>query len=827
MKYNPAFDFREWNTITGEKCTSGGILGLLDYRLEKKRNGVLTTGGNSIIIGLEYGPREPDWAFTSFSAEPKDVLVDKVAGLTLPTFPEKTVASVKAKAVKENVNTPQFQQAERVVRHQFVSMIGYIGTRDQFQAIPIAIRDQFHTQHTTRRIDGVLDEAAFLVKPDPRSGGHKFGAGAADALRHPDVPVPVEKKSNQATGQKDRFDRVAPAEKALHELLKLNSGSYSRVLNAWADEHATQVFIHRSKLFPDATDALKWGILALCEALDSISLLKINVPKVLSAQCQCDENVRKTMPHICQFCFRLQNCKDMLEDDQQRRICGGCVEKSGADILIKDVRLRIKLGLTQALQLDHDAGVVNVPSISGMTNALQPSIIDDYRWQDMYGKAHDIRDAMWSIGTGPHPRVCSVEKSFGLFVDSSGDVFLHHMDNIGLTLDCINRLKGTALPACLLVFKCMLELRKATSGVFAGYHPEQAKFWEVLERACDNEWKIRHAYVARSPRHRTTTEMTRQEFEHFCVMAKSLVWDGEVPLLSRQGCLSPTVRAEIALQGKHPFTMCSEDDLTKLKRLINQLEASPFFNPHGMKIPRSKDGSPWFWRKRDRGSFGSWELVWFECAGRLKTMLKVCDPDNDHEESPMSLLLEFVVQWFKTGGKCHLFGMMYSLFANHLQSLSIGRGVYYLDASGRPTNRFIKPGAPMATGWPANFSEITDYDPTRCTIVFESWKANTYRYKYRVGPELLPMLEAIIEDIANVTPYYDPLEMNPRKYCKVDLAADFEETWCGYWLSSKASGAVGSITDLNDEDSREQEETERDAIGNVIRLSNDSFQVLP
>jgi hypothetical protein len=811
--YDPAFDFTEWNTMTGDSFNSGGIKTLVDYRL-KKEGTRLTTGDNSTIIGLVSTDLEPTFARTTFSAQPEDIIVSKVASLILPTFPEENVSKVEA-------NTAKLQQGVRLIRHQFVSCFGGYGTKTQFQVEAKAISDKYHTGHTTRRLDGVLDNAVFLISPDPRHGIIRLGAGAADALRHPDIAIPAAVKSHAPTGQNVRVDRVAETLRNLHRLIDLRSGSQSRALNAYACDYATQKFIQMSTM--SVPDALLLAIVHLCEILDMILQGKITVAQVLGTQCQCDQEASESTPHYCQIDFRLQTCAEMFDDDQKRRICEGCVGKSSADLFTKDVRSRVRTGLTGALQRDLDAGIQNVPSIDEMTVALQPSIKDDHRWQNVYGKLYDIREARWARGTGPHPKVCSVEKFFDLFVDIFGRLFLHHMENIGLTLDCINRLKGTALPACLLVFKRMLELRKAKSGVFAGYHSEQVKHWEALENACDNEYKIRHAYVARAPRHRINTPITRVQFEQFLANAKTLTWDGEVPVISRLAFMNPTIRAEIASRGKNATKMYSEDELVMLHRLVDEIEASPILNPHRLEIPRCDDRSPWFWRERDRGSHEGWRLGWFECAGRLKTMLEICDPDNDHDESTMKMFLEFVVQWFRTGGKCHIFGMEFTLFANHLQSLSVGRGVWYLDAQGQPTDRPIRPGAPMATGWPSGFSKAADYDPTRCTIVVESWKANTYRYNYPVGPELIPMLEGVIEDIADATEYYSPLEMDPSKYYNVDLAADFAGTKYGHWISSSASDYAPSLNDADDEDGREQEETERDAIGNVVQLHGDQF----
>ncbi|EME79622.1 uncharacterized protein MYCFIDRAFT_216508 [Pseudocercospora fijiensis CIRAD86] len=100
------------------------------------------------------------------------------------------------------------------------------------------------------------------------------------------------------------------------------------------------------------------------------------------------------------------------------------------------------------------------------------------------------------------------------------------------------------------------------------------------------------------------------------------------------------------------------------------------FNPGGLKLPCcGKNRIPWLWRTDmcpNQSDYAE-ETIFSIFSARLRTMDKVCDKNHTTEESPATLFLEAVAQWFETGGKCHLFGCVMTPFLGHATRFSFLR----------------------------------------------------------------------------------------------------------------------------------------------------------
>ncbi|KAF9693483.1 hypothetical protein EKO04_008345 [Ascochyta lentis] len=146
-------------------------------------------------------------------------------------------------------------------------------------------------------------------------------------------------------------------------------------------------------------------------------------------------------------------------------------------------------------------------------------------------------------------------------------------------------------------------------------------------------------------------------------------------------------------------------------------------------------------------------FIYFEFLARLHTMVTLCNKRHTTSETPATLSIEYIVQCFENGGKCHFFGCKFTPYVAHLFNYSFGRGIVYLDGSGR----LIKPGAPMHSGYktplPKDISK--GYDRKLRTVVVESWKANVLRLDWPIYKPLIGMLEAAVLGLADRTEYYD------------------------------------------------------------------------
>ncbi|KAI8931038.1 hypothetical protein NX059_012049 [Plenodomus lindquistii] len=102
------------------------------------------------------------------------------------------------------------------------------------------------------------------------------------------------------------------------------------------------------------------------------------------------------------------------------------------------------------------------------------------------------------------------------------------------------------------------------------------------------------------------------------------------------------------------------------------------FNQHGLpKLPRcGRDGAPWLWRLDGRSSDVGKLYFHQEFRARLHTMDTKCDSHHTTNESAATLFIKDVVQFYESGGKCHMFGMILTPFVGHVANYSIGRAVF-------------------------------------------------------------------------------------------------------------------------------------------------------
>lgn len=238
---------------------------------------------------------------------------------------------------------------------------------------------------------------------------------------------------------------------------------------------------------------------------------------------------------------------------------------------------------------------------------------------------------------------------------------IHHPENVVVTKMCVNFLKGPHCPSALPIFQrshALCETVKSQPPV-VGYHAEIAYEMETIELASDNIYVIGAFQPFRQKtRVSQPTLLSDRDFQvKFIAQEKSGAWDGMSLPWDQARCLFAS-RAELNTQipttaQRQNFEMWTQDDIEVLLRDVDQIEADvERFNSHRLSIPRGRDGrTPLLWRAGHMPGDVDMEFMFREFQARLWTWDEVCDENNETAESPATLFIEYVVQWFKTGGK--------------------------------------------------------------------------------------------------------------------------------------------------------------------------------
>jgi hypothetical protein len=313
-------------------------------------------------------------------------------------------------------------------------------------------------------------------------------------------------------------------------------------------------------------------------------------------------------------------------------------------------------------------------------------------------------------------------------------------------------------------------------------------------------------------------------------MNKSGIWDGKtVPTRTALRATFQTRGEASSLRSYDKFQMTwTKKEWMQLLEVISQVEedrSDNGFNKHGLTLPRlGPDKVPWLWRVDTCPDDVDIQYIFREYRARLHTMDTMCDAAHETIESPATLYVENVVQWFETGGKCHIFGFTMTAYCGHLTNFSIGRGVtQQLEGGG---TRLIKPGELMASGCKVLLPKDIhkDYDITRRTIIFESWKANALRFCWPVSPGLIDMLEQVILDIADSTKWFNKVG-KLKEYCVIPLPMIYKDKTA--WVDTIVKGVVPGagkveMIDSGDvEDDGDEELFVRDALLHEVQAAKE------
>jgi hypothetical protein len=302
-------------------------------------------------------------------------------------------------------------------------------------------------------------------------------------------------------------------------------------------------------------------------------------------------------------------------------------------------------------------------------------------------------------------------------------------------------------------------------------------------------------------RDRVVKDVSDAQIRQVIEMGRSGIWDGKTlpQSIEHSSALFKTVgmtyRGRRALREKFPLWTNAQWRilLKNLEQMENDTRPGGF-NPHGLRFLRlGKNKIPWFSRKDTCPVDADKIFIYFEYLSRLHTMTYYCNRAHKTVESPATLFLEHGAQWLETAGRCHFFGFVMTPFVGHPTNYSIGRGVVQKLSDG--SERDIKPGEAMATGCIRLFPSdmFTEYDPTRRTVIFESWRANALRFDYPGGRRLLGILETAVLDLAQKTKWYGPL-LQLDDYAEVEIPKTYKDR------TRHSTDDTSDISDTNSSD---------------------------
>lgn len=547
-------------------------------------------------------------------------------------------------------------------------------------------------------------------------------------------------------------------------------------------------------------------LLAAVVAAQRLELGTLTKQQVLESLCSCENASDEAhTEHYCTSCWNIRVCSRLSKEAGSDGVllkCSGC---SGRTFSSKG-RFNVQ-SLVMASAKNQETTDKKAHSIDWTAKNLYNSLLETHAtdkedvWLDGYtGTQVSLRDALWPPqyrrSGFMHPRALSIEKPFSRWVRGDGTLSLHDpAGNAILTKGSYNILKGNNAPSALPLIKKALQLRLHTADrpPCEGYYPEVAVDWNLLEHVstgashieCNASDSIQAFHIQRvisrlapfALHERVKAGQNIDEVRKMISMERSGVWDGTT--IGRQQIRDMFVSQHQGRMLKHPNFSYNDQywDWTVILKDIEQMQNDvrpDGFNPYGLELPRcGKNKIPWVWATNlcpDDSDYDD-KYIFDEFSCRLYTMDFKCDREHKTEESPATLFLEYIAQWFQRGGKCHIFGFIMNPFVGHLARYSLGRGITEMRRVEDGGPRAIKAGDHLRTGCktllPRNMAK--DYDVARRTVIVESWLANKLRWDYPNIPGLIETLEGIILELQDSCKWYAALSTSLNDYKNISV----------------------------------------------------------
>ncbi|GAB7325350.1 hypothetical protein MBLNU13_g09392t2 [Cladosporium sp. NU13] len=544
---------------------------------------------------------------------------------------------------------------------------------------------------------------------------------------------------------------------------------------------------------------------------DLVSNKRITQGDVKQGYCSCRDTSEQG--HICMICHRQVLCSRLLKTPDGRRVCRShelnAFEMNNDRLVTMTLRRRLlRVIETAQKSAKRDVSPGRIPSTKAFQEKLSPSILTSKTWKDWYAHVRSLDDIL--LGSSPRgssPAQMSLDAIHNIFF-ADGQIVQHHPENVALTAHCLNYLKGvwgaSILPA---MGAAATQTLKESNGA-----ARDEALWADFHNTTDRLHRLSLQVTSlASARKKLTPDQVDAEFMkvHLDSLRSSL-WHPEQPSPIRnykrrlpmtlgevrqddprssiqhllQAGLNPSKLRLLSSKVSMPvFLPWEENDKERLTKVVKEMQADPLINPKGLEIMWSAKGAPWPFRKDHMftDDVDLWDWLFEEVHKRLQRMCWLCNVGHDTSDSPDTIFLEIVVQWFRNGGTYDYIHCEMTVYQKHALCISLGR------------SSKVKPGSPMITGWtvsrPSSLSR--HYDMNRSTIAVQPQCINLFWSDFY--PESHPQMFQMLCDLPEQTVYYGKfLRHTPKvEYRKESL------------VSKRRRGSVigdENMEDMEDED---------------------------
>jgi ubiquitin C-terminal hydrolase len=578
---------------------------------------------------------------------------------------------------------------------------------------------------------------------------------------------------------------VLPSTTAALPILVIRNGTASPVTVAYVLEQIYSALRNGINI----VDAYLKGAIAA----DNVSLGRISLARVKQEHCTCsDEDTKSKNSHVCMCCAQRRVCATLTATADARLLCLSCLTKEERDAPRPPaipppntsrplmVRSTFRLRLTYMIQ----SAVASEPNINRdlFRAQLFRSIIDldEGSWIDDYHGERNDNDARyeegrWPLAKGSGDQASALLPHFAqLSIDAVRSVILvdgrpvyHHEDNFATTTFAINLVKYTYPPCILSALRALALYTLATKDadmVSPDPFPTELNHW--MDRVHHISLLVPRSLKSRLHPASELSEKDMDIYQESC--RTSLLRRGqESPYPGHKGTLytadDKVSDAEIKRGGRGPLqdSMYSEakkaasrikqnptpwqpwtkEQIATMLRIIGEIQRDPEANPYGIEIPTGGGGAPWpFTLEHMFEDDDLWDWWFHEIEDRYWRMFWFCNCEYDIDESPMTILLLIVIQWFKNGGKYDWLRCEMTVWVGHPFRFVLARAG--------------EPGLPMKTGFTTTApTSFKDYNAKECTIAVQPHVVNMLWWQFPVSthPQLFLLLTGLLEQ----TVHYD------------------------------------------------------------------------
>jgi hypothetical protein len=398
----------------------------------------------------------------------------------------------------------------------------------------------------------------------------------------------------------------------------------------------------------------------------------------------------------------------------------------------------------------------------------------DEEWWDAYCQMYRVLKEFYADDDPDLPAAPSVENVRRLYRRKDGSIWVHCHETSVFIPAALNFGKGT-FPEHVM----------AIISQYMGFETTPWKEYEPYNRILNNrmdEVYVIFKQVGNSKQHRLDMRLSEDAYESLNRQSRSGKYELELDEqirkaaskrshtlsrlhLTRSALPHTFYRAQWManrLGPNHPadqFAMWSPDRIKQLEKIGAEIRNDPELNPYNKDIPRGplgpngEPGAWWLFVEEHMFPDHCWEYTWLEFRCRLVVMILNCNRDYETKESPDTLLLLCLLQFFKSGPGALKDPIIkkkdLTIFAGHFQGMSLGRDYR------------VMPNAPMSSGWDVlEPTELSQWDPRKRTIQFQSWFINRMLHNYHTSSARVAVIRELLRQVAAVTEHYDACDMS-------------------------------------------------------------------